>query len=166
MAELLATRTGMAPTLDTGELESRLQHFCHILEITMQTSSLAEFGGDSWAVARLYDRKVQQKVDTCQFSWVQLAEINHGASMPHELIAATQELAKKPKGGQASGKSVDVKSKGSGKENTRSGQKCFSWNKSETKGKCNLEVDTGEKCERIHECTWCKVKKLAPLHLT
>ena len=74
-----------------------MQHFCHVLEITLQTSGQADFSGDSWAVARLYDRKVQQKVDSKMFSWVQLSEMNHGASMPHELIAATQELAKKPR---------------------------------------------------------------------
>ena len=95
VAELLATRTGMAPNLENGELESRLQHFCNVLEITMQSSTLTDFGGDAWAVARLYDRKVQQKVDSKLFSWVQLTEMNHGASLLHELIAATQELAKK-----------------------------------------------------------------------
>ena len=92
VAELLATRTGMAPNLESGELEARLQHFCHVLEITLQTSSQADFSGDSWAVAHLYDRKVQQKVDSRMFSWVQLADMNHGASLPHELIAATQSL--------------------------------------------------------------------------
>ena len=182
VAEILATRTGMAPNLETGELEARLQHFCHVLEITMQTSTLADFGGDSWAVARLYDRKVQQKVDSRMFSWVQLAEINHGASMPHELIAATQELAKKPKAtgngkfgdgngrpGEGYGRSGDGKKKGGGAKEqqgvaNRSNYKCPSWNISETRGKCRWELDFApEKCNRVHECTWCKTKNLTPL---
>ena len=61
----------------------------------MQSSTQSDFGGDAWAVAKLYDRKVQQKIDNKMYSWVQLAEMSHGASMPHELIAATQELSKK-----------------------------------------------------------------------
>ena len=100
----------MAPNLEQWELESKLQHFLNVLEITLQSSSQSDFGGDAWAVARLYDRKVQHKVDSRMFSWVQLGELNHGASMPHELIAATQELSRKPKapkkpeGGEGRGK--------------------------------------------------------------
>ena len=174
VAEILATRTGMAPNLETGELEARLQHFCHVLEITMQTSNLAEFCGDSWAVARLYDRKVQQKVDTRLFSWVQLSSMNNGGSFPHELIAATQELARKTRGAGRTGdvrsrdksgdrKSGDGKAKGKDKER-KAGWKCPSWNYSETRGKCRFEVENApEKCNRVHECSWCKAKQLTPV---
>ena len=174
ITEILSTRTGMAPNLERGELEARLQHFCHVLEITLQTSSLADFGGDSWAVARLYDRKVQQKVDTRLFSWVQLSAMNNGGSLPHELIAATQELGRKPKGGvggrggdgkTADGKSGDGRAKGKDNDKDRkSGWKCPSWNYSETRGKCRFELDfPREKCNRVHECSWCKSKQLTPL---
>ena len=159
----------MAPNLEKGELEARLQHICHVLEITMQTSSLNDFGGESWAVARLYDRKVQQKVDTGLFSWVQLADMNHGASLPHELIAATQELAKKPKsfgdGKTGDGKTGNGKGgKGAITDKPKSSLKCFSWNKCETRGKCGFEVENAPaKCNRVHECTWCKSRQLTPL---
>ena len=185
--EILATRTGMAPNLEAGELEARLQHFCHVLEITMQTSGLTDFTNDSWAVARLYDKKVQQKVDNGLFSWVQLSDINHGGSLPHELIAATQELARKPKfkadgktgagdgkAGAGEGKSGDGRGKsgwksGDGRDKSgdgrdKSGWKCPSWNYSETRGKCRFELENpSEKCNRVHECTWCKTKQLTPV---
>ena len=159
VAELLATRTGMAPNLENGELESRLQHFCNVLEITMQSSTLTDFGGDAWAVARLYDRKVQQKVDSKLFSWVQLTEMNHGASLPHELIAATQELAKKPKAPKKSDYGDGKKDGSRGKPS----KKCPTWNTSETKGKCDWEVENApDKCLNLHECSWCKSKGFTP----
>ena len=168
ISEILATRTGMAPNLETGELEARLQHFCHVLEITLQTSGQADFSGESWSVARLYDRKVQQKVDSKLFSWVQLSNMNHGASLPHELIAATQELTKKTRDPPSTGgkKFGDGKGKGTGKSNDRFNdrEKCRTWNTSETRGKCKWEVEHApEKCLRIHECTWCKTKNLKPM---
>ena len=140
----------------------------------MQTSNLAEFCGDSWAVARLYDRKVQQKVDTRLFSWVQLSSMNNGGSFPHELIAATQEPARKTRGAGRTGdvrsrdksgdrKSGDGKAKGKDKER-KAGWKCPSWNYSETRGKCRFEVENApEKCNRVHECSWCKAKQLTPV---
>ena len=168
VAEILATRTGMAPNLECGELEARLQHFCHVLEITLQTSGQADFSGDSWAVARLYDRKVQQKVDSKMFSWVQLSEMNHGASMPHELIAATQELAKKPRTDDRRGAGEGKKGAGAGDGKGKGGKKswkCPTWNKSETRGKCSWELENApEKCQGVHECSWCKSKNFTPVN--
>ena len=164
VAEILATRTGMAPNLESGELEARLQHFCHVLEITLQTSGQADFGGESWAVARLYDKKVQHKVDSRMFSWVQLSSMNHGSSLPHELIAATQELAKKPTDGGGRG-SGDGKKGGKKDKQEKASWTCPTWNKSETRGKCDWELkNTPQKCQGIHECSWCKAKSLTPVN--
>ena len=97
VSTLLAARTGMAPDLEQGELEARLQHLLHVLEVTLQTSTQSDYTGDSWKVARLYHTKVQQKVDCKQASWVQLTTMHHNATLPHELMASMQELANKPK---------------------------------------------------------------------
>ena len=152
ISELLASRTGQAPNLQPGELEARLQHFLNVLEITLQSSDLTDFCGDAWDVARLYDQKVQQKVDNNQFTWLQLHSMNHGASHPHELMAAHQELAKKPKvqkGGNVGG--------------TRK-PKCGTWNRSEVQGKCTYEVENiGEKCRFYHECSYCKSQSFEPV---
>ena len=96
-------------------------------------------------------------MDSRLFSWVQLAEINHGASLPHELIAATHELAKKVN----QPKSKDGEGKGKNKTNL----KCPSWNTSETHDKCDWEVaNATEQCNRVHECSWCKGRSLRPLN--
>jgi hypothetical protein len=70
VSELLATRTGHAPTLGPGELEARMQHFLNVLEIALQPSNPTEYDGQSWKVARLYAEKIQQKVDRGRSSWV------------------------------------------------------------------------------------------------
>jgi hypothetical protein len=163
VSELLATRTGQAPNLEPGELEARLQHFCNVLEITLQSSNQSDFCGDAWNVARLYDQKVQQKVDCNQFSWLQLSVMNHGASHPHELMAAHQELAKKPK---IIGGNGNVKGGNGGKDNTKqkNKMKCRTWNRSEVRGKCTYEVENApEKCQFSHECSYCKSKSLKPV---
>ena len=155
ISELLATRTGQAPNLQPGELEARLQHFCNVLEVTLQSSSQSDFSSDAWNVARLYDQKVQQRVDSNQFSWVQLNAMNHGASHPHELMAAHQELAKKAKAPTRISTKEDVK---------QEKRKCGTWNKSDVRGKCTYEVENpGEKCKFTHECSYCKSKSLKPV---
>ena len=161
ISELLATRTGQAPNLQPGELEARLQHFCHVLEITLQSSSQSEFCGDAWMIGRLYDQKVQQKVDCNQFSWVQLSAMNHGASHPHELMAAHQELTKKPK--------REAQNQGDSRGGTKlkSKLKCLTWNRSEVRGKCTWEVENApNKCKfsLSHECSYCKSKSLTPVN--
>ena len=58
IAELLASRTGQAEDLPVGELEVRLQHFLHVMEVNLQTSTRMDYTGDSWKVGRLYHNKV------------------------------------------------------------------------------------------------------------
>ena len=155
VSELLATRTGQAPNLEQGELEAKLQHFCNVLEITLQSSTQNDFSEDAWNIGKLYHQKVQQKVESRQFSWVQLDNINHGATHPHELMAAHQELAKKPEKARRE------------RENNGEGRKlrCGTWNKSEVRGKCQYEVENpSAKCKRLHECTYCKSKSYTPVN--
>ena len=152
IAELLATRTGQSPSLHAGELEARLQHFLSVLEVTLQTTSQTDFASDSWKVARLYHQKVQDKVDSGVYSWLDLAEQWGTATLPHELMAANAELAPRTfKRGEKSPKGKKVEE--------RKGP-CGYWNNSETKGaKCKWELENGgQKCNRQHICSWCKVE--------
>ena len=161
VSSLLAARTGKAPDLEVGELEARLQHLLHVLEITLQTSGQGDYSGDSWNVARLYNQKVQQKVDSKQFSWVQLSTMHHCATLPHELMAATQELAIKPKVKDTA--RLDRSSLRVGDRERDKKQICASWNRSDVQGKCTYETDNpGQKCKYTHECSWCTSKGLAP----
>ena len=172
VSSLLAARTGRSPDLEQGELEARLQHLLHVLEVTLQTSTSTEYLGDSWKVANLYHTKVQQKVDNKQATWVQLMEMHHNATLPHELMAATQELAIKPRPRAADVRNVGSKTfdgrnndgKGGSKEGEgRKKRVCSSWNRSEIRGKCNYETEyPGEKCKYLHECLWCRSKGKTP----
>ena len=158
VAELMAARTGHAPDLSTGELEARLQHFLNVMEVTLQTSSKADYMGDSWKVGRLYHNKVQAKVDHGMTTWCKLTERWESATLPHELMAAQQELA--PKFTKA--KEAPLRGK---KEADDKGIRCGTWNSWETKGTCKWESEnTGRKCRRVHECSYCKTKKYTPVN--
>ena len=78
------------------------------------------------------------------------------STLPHELMAAQQELAPRP---------TKTKTRELDKVKEGEGRKCGWWNDFETKGICKWESDNpGEKCNRIHECTYCKTKKFEPVN--
>ena len=161
IADLLAARSGQAPNLETGELEARLQHFLNVMEVTLQTSGKTDYMGDSWKVGRLYHTKVQAKVDQGSTSWCKMVDRWEDATLPHELMAAQQELA--PRQNRTRNKETDRQT-----ERPRDGDgkvpRCGSWNIWETKGTCEWESkNPGEKCNRLHECTYCKTKKFKPV---
>ena len=85
--------------------------------------------------------------------------MHHNATLPHELMAAMQELSSKPKpkgdggrvaaAGTGAGDGVDPKFK-------KSRRTCPTWNKSEKRGKCTFEMEHPSlKCRYTHECSWC-----------
>ena len=73
-----------------------------------------------------------------------------GSTLPHELMAANAEAA--PAGVKRGGKksSEEQSGLGGGKED-RQKRLCSTWNKCETRGKCQWELDNeGEKCRYAH----------------
>ena len=163
VSELLATRTGMAPSLQSGELEARLQHFLSVMEVTLQTTSITDFASESWKVSRLYHQKVQDKVDTGVYTWLELSDQWGTATLPHELMAANAELAPKfgrrkaEKSPQRREKSPQRKEKRREEEEKRG--PCTTWNNSDTRGKCKWEQEVeGRKCRWQHICSWCKAE--------
>jgi hypothetical protein len=159
IADLLAARSGKAPALEAGELEARLQHFLNVMEVTLQTSQKSDYMGDSWKVGRLYHTKVQAKLDQGMTTWGKLVDKWEDATLPHELMAAQQELA--PRVTKAKARDGDTKLRdGDGRP-----PRCASWNIWETKGTCQWESENpGKKCNRLHECTYCKTKKYKPFN--
>ena len=158
IADLLAARSGQGPDLETGELEARLQHFLNVMEVTLQTSGKTDYMGDSWKVGRLYHTKVQAKVDQGTTSWCKMADRWENATLPHELMAAQQELA--PRQTRTRNKESDRTRDGDGRV-----PRCGSWNIWETEGSCEWESkNPGEKCNRLHECTFCMTKKFKPVN--
>ena len=156
VSELLAARTGQAPSLKDGELEARLQHFLSVLEVTLQTTTLTDFASDSWKVSRLYHQKVQDKIDVGVYSWIELSEQWGTATLPHELMAANAELTPrvlKRKSERSPRRRVEPDLKPDDK------RPCFSWNNCDTRGKCKWEVEHDDrKCRMIHVCSWCKLE--------
>ena len=156
ISELLATCTGQAPSLQDGELEARLQHFLSVLEVTLQTTTQSDFASDSWKVARLYNQKVQDKIDAGVYSWIGLSQQWRTATLPHELMAANAELAPR-----VIRKTIDRKEDDKKEYEKKEYEKkvCFTWNSCDTRGKCKWEVEnTGKKCYRQHFCSWCKTE--------
>ena len=156
ISELLATRTGQAPSLQDGELEARLQHFLSVLEVTLQTTTQSDFASDSWKVARLYNQKVQDKIDAGVYSWIGLSQQWGTATLPHELMAANAELAPR-----VIRKTVDRKEDDKKEYEKKDYEKkvCSTWNSCDTRGKCKWEVENnGKKCYRQHFCSWCKTE--------
>ena len=151
ISELLATRTGQAPSLQHGELEARMRHFLNVLEIALQPGNSSDFDNQAWRVARLYAEKVQQKVERGE-TWLGF-EMKYGSdSQPHELMAAEKELA--PKVVVKKKEEVKLKPKEDSKKRS-----CTTWNSSSVEGKCEYETQyEGRSCARRHECTWCKDK--------
>lgn len=153
VAELLATRTGQAPPLESGELEARMQHFLNVLEVALQPGNSPDFDNQAWKVARLYAEKVQQKVDRGD-TWLGFARRYGTDSHPHELMAAEKELA--PKNTKKK-EDEGFKKKDEKKDEKR--RTCTTWNTSRVEGKCEYEVQyDGRSCSRRHECSWCKEK--------
>ena len=138
-------------------MEARLQHFLSVIEVTLQTTSQSDFASDSWKVARLYHQKVQDKVDAGVYSWLDLSKQWGTATLPHELMAANAELAPR----QATRKKGEKSPKGRKNDDKKgfSQELCFTWNNSNTQGKCKYEVDNkGQKCIKQHYCSWCKAE--------
>ena len=167
IAQILATRTGQTPAMQDGELEARLQHFLSVLEVTLQITGQSDFASDAWKIARLYHTKVQQKLDSGDTSWLYMYDQWGGSTLPHELMAANAEAAPAKRGQRQRGEDGAGSGKG-GLSKTKDDQQkrlCSSWNKSETRGKCEWEVENdGLKCKYAHHCSYCKYKKLNPVN--
>ena len=169
VAQILASRTGQIPTMEDGELEARLQHFLSVLEVTLQTTGQSDFASDAWKVARLYHTKVQQKLDNGDTNWLYMYDQWGGSTLPHELMAANAEAApvkriQKSRGEDGSGSGTGKGGLGKTKEDQQK-RLCSSWNKCETRGKCDWEVENdGQKCKYAHHCSYCKYKKLNPVN--
>ena len=155
VAQLLASRTGQAPTLGQGELEAKMQHFLNVLEIALQPSNPSEFEGHSWRIARLYAEKIQNKIDRGE-TWTKFDEKYGTDSQPSELMAAREETGPKP-----ALRKTTVKGKEEDKRDLAKVPRrlCTTWNTSTVEGKCEWEVQNeGKSCDRRHDCTWCKEK--------
>ena len=101
------------------------------------------------------------------FDWLQMYEQWGGSTLPHELMAANAEVAPVARKTRKHIGGDDAAAEGSAGRSREERQKrvCSSWNKCETRGKYQWEVDNeGEKCKYAHFCSNCKAKKFNPVN--
>ena len=88
-----------------------------------------------------------------------------GSTLPHELMAAAAPAGIKRGGKRPGGEEQSVLGGGTKGKDDRLKRLCSTWNKCETRGKCQWELDNeGEKCRYAHFCSYCKSKKLNPVN--
>lgn len=151
LSEILASRTGLSPDMQRGELEARIQHLLCVLQVTLVHSEKSDFMNKGWAIASIYAKRVQQKLDRGLESWQDFGRFGHDPH-PSEMFAAKTEADKKA---PIRKKREEERSYGGAK----SGQ-CTTWNNSEVEGKCKYLVDnpSASKCNRRHDCSYCQEK--------
>ena len=99
---------------------------------------------------------MQAKIDSGRESWVDFTKYLRSSPHAAEIIAAEREhraaLNRQPK------QEKQPEKKGE-KVGDQDKPVCNTWNDLEEEGKCRYESEhPGEKCNRLHECRYCKKK--------
>lgn len=154
VSELLATRTGLATPLMEGELESKLQHLLCVLEVTMVNSEKTDFNSQGWSIAKIYAKRVQQKLDRGLDTWLDFSRFGTDPH-PSEMFAAKLEVERRP---------APSKKKGEFEQNKdrKVRAMCPTWNTHEVEKQCKWMADNpnaDKPCNRRHDCSYCLEKK-------
>ena len=138
--ELEAAMSGRTNALSEGEILGKLRHIKCILEVCCLNSSATDFNTYGWTIARDYASKVDDEVTHGLVKW---DEVTPGVRTSALVLAQ-----------------MDCQRQSSAKLNKKEGDAvriCTTYNKCETKGKCDYEVNNpGKTCQRKHECSWCR----------
>ena len=155
ISELHSSRIGITAPLDPGVLEAKLQHLMNVINVTCMNASPTDFKPVGWSVGRTYHNLVQAKIDSGRESWIDFE--NYHRSSPHaaEMVAAEREhraALNKVKPEKVQERKVE-------KREDHDKPLCTTWNNFEEEGKYKYESEhPGEKCNRVHECKYCKKK--------
>ena len=158
ISELHSSRIGIASPLDPGVLEAKLQHLLNVISVTCMNSSPSEFKPVAWSVGRSYHNLVQAKVDSGRETWTDFDHYHRSSPHPAEMVAAEREhrVALNSLNKVKTDKVVEKKVE---KNSDHDKPFCTTWNNFEEEGKCRFESEhPGEKCNRVHECKYCKRK--------
>ena len=153
--ELHSSRIGITPAMPKGVLEAKLQHLMNVIHVTCLNATAADFKPVAWSVGRTYHNLVQAKVDSGREGWIDFDMLHRGSPHAAEMVGAEREhrtaLTAKP----SQSDKFSVK-KGDKKDEKAP---CPTWNDYEAEGKCKYEAEhPGEKCNRSHNCSFCKKK--------
>ena len=140
MYELEAAMSGRTSAISEGEVLGKIRHIKCILEVCCLNSSATDFNSYGWIIARDYANKVDDEVTQGLVKW---QEVTPGVRTNSLVLAQ-----------------MDCQRQSSAKSNKKEGDAirvCTTYNKCETKGKCEYEVNnSGKTCQRKHECSWCR----------
>ena len=153
LAELRALNAGALEIgLAPGELDPRIRHLQCVMELVGTNSTLTEYAGYGWQLARDYDRKVQATMDSGASDWVNFNSMFSLGPHPSFVLSAKDEVekvAKKPSSGKGNDVDDVVKDK----------KKVCGWfNKCKTSKRCEWKVENPNsgRCKRLHQCFYCK----------
>ena len=146
LAEMRAAISGKIQPLAEGELEARLRHVQCVLEVCNQNSTPTEFTPYGWKLARNYDARVQDMIDTKVSDWVSFNSCFSMGPHPSFFLSAMNEVEKTKKKEE---EPKDTKN--------RRTAKCTTFNTCKTKKRCDFEVNnpSGARCKKLHECSFC-----------
>ena len=154
ISELHSSRIGMEAPLDPGVLEAKLQHLMNVINVTCMNASPTDFKPVGWSVGRTYHNLVQAKIDSGRESWVDFEHYHRSSPHAAEMVAAEREHRAALNKSKPEKVPERVERKGDHDKPL-----CNTWNNFEEEGKCKYESEhPGEKCNRIHECKYCKKK--------
>ena len=149
VSQILASRQGRIDAMSDSELNGRLQHFLHLLELTATYSTNSDFCSFPWQRARNYNTRIFSDLDNGTLTWSNITSKMN----PTNMMQAIEAVPK-----------TEVKKKEPWKEDPKKkfgdeGPPCSKWNACEVKGKCQYEVDNpGKNCNRPHICSYCFTK--------
>ena len=127
------------------ELNGRLQHLLHLLEMTAMFSTNSDFCNYAWMRARNYNSRLFSDLDMGTLSWS-----NIGPKLDPTSMMQAIEAVPKP----ASSTKTDQTKKEEKKK--VEGPPCPKWNTCEVKEKCSYDVENPTKsCYRPHICSFC-----------
>ena len=144
ISQILLSRQGHIAQMSDSELNGRLQHLLHLLELTAMFSTNADYSAYSWQRARNYNARIFSDLDHGNISWPTIPSKMDPTSMMQAIEAIPKEFKER---------------KTEKEKKNEEGPPCSRWNSCEVSGKCSYEVENpGKTCNRPHICSYCYTK--------
>ena len=146
VSQILASRQGHIAQMSDTEINGRLQHLLHLLELTAMFSANSDYSSYAWHRARNYNARIFSDLDHGNTTWSRITSKMDPTSMMQAIEAVPKEYKRKEVRDPEKKKGDDA-------------SPCPKWNTCEVQGKCSYEVDNpGKTCNRLHICSYCYTK--------
>lgn len=150
---LEAARLGLIEMND-DEFLARLRHLKNVYEVACLSSNLSSFTDNAWQVAREYDTRVVNDIESGAKTWSTLSKgLETDAIYCANQIVDLKNKAKKP--------AKDPKDpKNPRGDKDRKSKPCTTYNTHRSSEGCYWEHNNkGESCIFEHFCSWCKTNR-------